>query len=82
MGKRYRGGATRLDPSVNPVRFGGLAQLGERLLCKQNVSGSSPLSSMCDGVRPREMRVGRKHSIFTFLRSLIRRSGQSQEVGA
>ena len=26
--------------------FGGLAQLVERLLCKQDVSGSSPLTSM------------------------------------
>ena len=28
-----------------PFVFGGLAQLVERLLCKQDVSGSSPLTS-------------------------------------
>jgi hypothetical protein len=28
-----------------PFMFGGLAQLVERLLCKQDVSGSSPLTS-------------------------------------
>ena len=29
-----------------PFVFGGLAQLVERLLCKQDVSGSSPLTSI------------------------------------
>ena len=29
-----------------PFEIGGLAQLVERLLCKQDVSGSSPLTSM------------------------------------
>jgi hypothetical protein len=29
-----------------PIKFGGLAQLVERLLCKQDVSGSSPLTSI------------------------------------
>ena len=28
-----------------PFGFGGIAQLVERLLCKQDVSGSSPLTS-------------------------------------
>ena len=29
----------------NPKRYGGIAQLGEHLLCKQGVSGSIPLIS-------------------------------------
>ena len=29
------------------IELGGLAQLVERLLCKQDVSGSSPLTSIC-----------------------------------
>ena len=32
--------------------LGGLAQLVERLLCKQDVSGSSPLTSIC-GIKDR-----------------------------
>jgi hypothetical protein len=33
------------DPGFGRDRFGGLAQLGERLLCKQEVIGSIPLAS-------------------------------------
>ena len=32
-------------PRSSDGSFGGLAQLVERLLCKQDVSGSSPLTS-------------------------------------
>ena len=35
------GGSTPSPPTL----FGGLAQLGERLPCKQKVTGSSPVSS-------------------------------------
>jgi hypothetical protein len=39
------------DFILHPLAFillnGGLAQLVERLLCKQDVSGSSPLTSTC-----------------------------------
>ena len=31
------------------TRYGGIAQLGEHLLCKQGVSGSIPLISTMDG---------------------------------
>lgn len=37
------GGSTPSPPTL----FGGLAQLGERLFCKQKVTGSSPVSSTC-----------------------------------
>ena len=36
---------TRPEARTRPGRFGGLAQLGERLPCKQEVSGSIPLIS-------------------------------------
>ena len=32
-------------PDSNYIKYGGLAQLGERLLCTQEVSGSIPLVS-------------------------------------
>ena len=34
--------------TVNSKRYGGIAQLGEHLLCKQGVSGSIPLISTMD----------------------------------
>jgi hypothetical protein len=40
-----RGRARFLSTGYNHSLLGGLAQLGERLLCKQDVRGSSPLSS-------------------------------------
>ena len=38
-------GATIAKASKSPPNHGGIAQLVERLLCKQDVSGSSPLTS-------------------------------------
>ena len=38
-------------------RFGGLAQLGERLPCKQEVSGSIPLISTKDGLIAQPVRA-------------------------
>ena len=35
-------------------RYGGIAQLGEHLLCKQGVSGSIPLISTIRAPRPEE----------------------------
>jgi hypothetical protein len=37
--------ATASNNTGNGVQKGGLAQLVERLLCKQNVNGSNPLTS-------------------------------------
>ena len=38
-------------------RYGGIAQLGEHLLCKQGVSGSIPLISTTDGNIQRTLRL-------------------------
>jgi hypothetical protein len=35
----------RITQTIKPLDNGGLAQLGEHLLCKQGVNGSIPLSS-------------------------------------
>ena len=45
--KRASAGHRKVIPcsAGNILLLGGLAQLGERLLCKQEVSGSSPLIS-------------------------------------
>ena len=40
---RKVGGSSPLGPTIR--RYGGLAQLGERLICIQEVSGSIPLFS-------------------------------------
>ena len=39
------------------MRSGGIAQLGEHLLCKQGVSGSIPLISTMDGNIQRPFRL-------------------------
>ena len=46
-------------PEEVPLKkeFGGLAQLGEHLLCKQGVKGSIPLIST-SGVSPPPIRIG------------------------
>ena len=45
-GKRVHfGPPLLLKSSIKEERYGGLAQLGERLPCKQEVSGSIPLIS-------------------------------------
>jgi hypothetical protein len=38
-------GSRPTRPTIPPTPFGGLAQLGEHLLCKQGVVGSIPSSS-------------------------------------
>ena len=43
--KREVGGSIPPRPTTLCIKFGGLAQLGERLPCTQEVSGSIPLSS-------------------------------------
>ena len=53
-------------------RFGGLAQLGERLPCKQEVTGSIPVLST------KRSRFATKHFAFSgmrILQSVLRRSG-------
>jgi hypothetical protein len=49
------------DQQLNraPERYGGIAQLGERLLCKQEVNGSIPFIST-SGRSPRLRRAGAK----------------------
>ena len=47
---------------------GGLAQLVERLLCKQDVSGSSPLTST-DKFQQLMMSIERLHSLLDILSS-------------
>ena len=47
--KDEAGGSSPPRPTSGTVESGGLAQLVERLLCKQEVSGSTPLSSTRDG---------------------------------
>ena len=43
--KDEAGGSSPPRPTSGTLESGGLAQLVERLLCKQEVSGSTPLSS-------------------------------------
>ena len=47
--KDEAGGSSPPRPTSGTLESGGLAQLVERLLCKQEVSGSTPLSSTRDG---------------------------------
>ena len=47
--KDEAGGSSPPRPTSGTVESGGLAQLVERLLCKQEVSGSTPLSSTRPG---------------------------------
>ncbi len=47
--KDEAGGSSPPRPTRSPLESGGLAQLVERLLCKQEVSGSTPLSSTKPG---------------------------------
>ena len=44
-------GKTKVEHLSEDARYGGIAQLGERLLCKQEVNGSIPfISTKGDGV--------------------------------
>ena len=48
LSSKVRGITRNLESLFNfegPERYGGIAQLGEHLLCKQGVSGSIPLIS-------------------------------------
>jgi hypothetical protein len=45
------------DPWFLTPGEGAVAQLGERLLCKQEVDGSIPFSSTSRGLRPRGIRA-------------------------
>ena len=45
QGQRNYGNFDSLFNFEGPERYGGIAQLGEHLLCKQGVSGSIPLIS-------------------------------------
>ena len=47
--KDEAGGSSPPRPTSETLESGGLAQLVERLLCKQEVSGSTPLSSTRSG---------------------------------
>ena len=47
--KDEAGGSSPPRPTSGTLESGGLAQLVERLLCKQEVSGSTPLSSTRSG---------------------------------
>ena len=47
--KDEAGGSSPPRPTISTLELGGLAQLVERLLCKQEVSGSTPLSSTRPG---------------------------------
>ena len=44
-GPRFSAGSVQVPSLARALEKGGLAQLVERLLCKQNVNGSNPLTS-------------------------------------
>ena len=44
---------------LGPNDFGAVAQLGERLLCKQEVAGSTPVCSIKEAVRTGRSSEGR-----------------------
>ena len=46
------------EKRINPKIYGGVAQLGEHLPCKQGVMGSIPIISTKPGVRAAKYRVG------------------------
>ena len=57
----------RCRTSDTRIKKGGLAQLVERLLCKQNVNGSNPLTSTTRKSRKPKVESRNKISAFSFL---------------
>ena len=58
------------DKSLKPWKHGGVAQLGEHLLCKQGVRGSIPLISTSRQVAARCVRKGNPERTAPKLRSV------------
>ncbi len=64
------------DPPTNagPARFNGsggaIAQLGERLLCKQEVTGSIPVGSTSECVARKQQSVSRRDAAWWFFTTL------------
>ena len=66
-------GKTKVEHLSEDARYGGIAQLGERLLCKQEVNGSIPFISTTGRARfcPAEKRSEGKR---------LREAGESKEA--
>jgi hypothetical protein len=66
-----------------PTNVGAIAQLGERLLCKQEVNGSIPVGStrfVLETARAVQREESALHSAFRFFRLLFNNSEETRRV--